>query len=38
MQERRRRPAHSLHYIDWALSAVDAQLMHFNGQLNEPKP
>jgi gamma-glutamylcyclotransferase (GGCT)/AIG2-like uncharacterized protein YtfP len=33
--ERRRRPAHQLHYIDWALNAIDAQLQMFNKQLKE---
>lgn len=36
MSERHRRPAHKLHYIDWALSAIDAQLQMFNKQLKEP--
>jgi hypothetical protein len=35
MNERRRRPAHKLHYIDWALNAADAQLQMFNKQLKE---
>jgi gamma-glutamylcyclotransferase (GGCT)/AIG2-like uncharacterized protein YtfP len=35
MNERRRRPAHKLHYIDWALNAIDAQLQMFNKQLKE---
>jgi gamma-glutamylcyclotransferase (GGCT)/AIG2-like uncharacterized protein YtfP len=38
MIERHRRPAHNLHYIDWALSAVETQLVHFNEQLNAPTP
>lgn len=38
LNERHHRPAHNLHYIDWALSSIEAQLMHFNQQLNEPKP
>jgi len=33
MNERHRRPAHRLHYIDWALSAIDVQLRMFNKQL-----
>jgi gamma-glutamylcyclotransferase (GGCT)/AIG2-like uncharacterized protein YtfP len=37
MYERHRRPAHNLHYIDWALSSIEAQLVHFNQQLSEPK-
>jgi hypothetical protein len=36
MNERHRRPAHKLHYIDWALSAIDVQLQMFNKQLKEP--
>jgi len=35
MNERHRRPAHKLHYIDWALNAIDAQLQMFNKQLKE---
>ncbi|MBN1506977.1 MAG: gamma-glutamylcyclotransferase [Sedimentisphaerales bacterium] len=38
LKERHRRPVHNLHYIDWALSSIEAQLTHFNQQLNEPKP
>ncbi|UCG57379.1 MAG: gamma-glutamylcyclotransferase [Phycisphaerales bacterium] len=33
MNEGRRRPVHKLHYIDWALTAVDVQLRMFNQQL-----
>ena len=35
MNERYRRPAHKLHYIDWALSAIDVQLRMFNKQLKK---
>ena len=35
MSEMHRRPAHKLHYIDWALSAVDVQLRMFNKQLKK---
>ncbi len=35
MNERHRRPAHKLHYIDWALSAIDTQLQTFNKKLKE---
>ena len=35
MDERHHKPAHKLHYIDWAISAVDAQLRMFNKQLEE---
>lgn len=35
MNERRRHPAHQLHYIDWALNAIDAQLSMFNKRLKE---
>jgi hypothetical protein len=35
MIERHQRPAHKLHYIDWALSAIDVQLRMFNQQLRE---
>jgi len=39
MNEMHRRPAHKLHYIDWALSAVDVQLRMFNKQLKKsPNP
>jgi hypothetical protein len=33
MCERHHRPAHRLHYIDWALTAVDIHLKMFNSQL-----
>jgi hypothetical protein len=36
MNEYIRRPAHKLHYIDWALSAIDVQLRIFNQQLKKP--
>ena len=35
MNERHRRPAHELHYIDWVLSAIDVQLRMFNQQLKK---
>ncbi|KPJ65447.1 MAG: hypothetical protein AMJ43_10705 [Coxiella sp. DG_40] len=35
MNEGHRRPAHQLHYIDWALSAIDVQLRMFNNQLQK---
>jgi hypothetical protein len=35
MNEGHRRPAHQLHYIDWALSAIDVQLRMFNKQIND---
>lgn len=35
MNERHHRPAHKLHYIDWALSAIDVQLRMFNKQLKK---
>jgi gamma-glutamylcyclotransferase (GGCT)/AIG2-like uncharacterized protein YtfP len=35
MNERHRRPAHHLHYIDWALNAIDAQLQMFNNQIKK---
>ncbi|MFQ6035106.1 MAG: gamma-glutamylcyclotransferase family protein [Sedimentisphaerales bacterium] len=35
MNEAHRRPAHKLHYIDWALSAIDVQLRMFNKQLRK---
>jgi len=35
MIEVHRRPAHKLHYIDWALSAIDVQLRMFNKQLKK---
>jgi hypothetical protein len=37
MTEMHRRPAHKLHYIDWALSAVDVQLRMFNKQLRKTR-
>jgi gamma-glutamylcyclotransferase (GGCT)/AIG2-like uncharacterized protein YtfP len=33
MTERHHRPAHKLHYIDWALSAIDVQLRMFNRKI-----
>ena len=35
MNEGHRQPAHKLHYIDWALSAIDIQLRMFNKQLKK---
>lgn len=35
MNEGHHRPAHKLHYIDWALSAIDVQLRMFNEQLKK---
>jgi hypothetical protein len=35
MNERHHRPAHKLHYIDWALSAIDVQLRMFNKQIRK---
>ncbi len=35
MTEGHHRPAHKLHYIDWALSAIDVQLRMFNKQLEK---
>jgi len=35
MNEMHHRPAHKLHYIDWALSAMDVQLRMFNKQLRK---
>jgi hypothetical protein len=35
MNERHYKPAHDLHYIDWALSAIDLQLRIFNQQLKK---
>ncbi len=35
MKEGHHRPAHTLHYIDWVLSALDVQLRMFNKQLRE---
>jgi len=33
MNEAHRRPAHKLHYIDWALGTINAQLRMFNSQV-----
>jgi gamma-glutamylcyclotransferase (GGCT)/AIG2-like uncharacterized protein YtfP len=38
MTERHHRPMHNLHYIHWALSAVETQLIQFNEQLTAPTP
>ena len=35
MTEAHRRPAHKLHYIDWALNAIDMQLRLFNKKLKK---
>ena len=35
MNEGHHRPTHKLHYIDWALSAIDVQLRMFNKQLKK---
>jgi len=35
MKEGHHRPAHKLHYIDWAISAIDVQLRMFNKQLRK---
>jgi len=35
MTEAHHRPVHKLHYIDWALSAIDVQLRMFNKQLKK---
>ena len=35
MNERHHRPAHKLHYIDWAISAIDVQLRMFNEQIRK---
>ncbi|UCF43067.1 MAG: gamma-glutamylcyclotransferase [Planctomycetota bacterium] len=35
MNEGHHRPAHKLHYIDWALSAIDVQLRMFNKQIRK---
>ena len=38
MNEGHRQPVHKLHYIDWALSAIDSQLRTFNKQLRQSPP
>ncbi len=35
MNEVHHRPAHKLHYVDWALAAIDVQLRMFNKQVKE---
>ncbi len=35
MSEGHHQPAHKLHYIDWAISAIDVQLRMFNKQLRK---
>ncbi|OHB64830.1 MAG: hypothetical protein A2168_04275 [Planctomycetes bacterium RBG_13_50_24] len=35
MNEGHRQPVHTLHYIDWVLSAIDTQLRTFNKQLRQ---
>jgi hypothetical protein len=37
MNERHRRPAHKLHYIDWAVGAIDVQLRMFNQKIRETR-
>jgi len=36
MNEGRRRPVHQLHYIDWAVNAIDRQLRNCNQMLKSP--
>jgi gamma-glutamylcyclotransferase (GGCT)/AIG2-like uncharacterized protein YtfP len=36
IEEANRRPVHKLHYIDWALGAIDIQLRLFNKQIKKP--
>ena len=36
MDEAHRQPAHKLHYIDWALGAIDIQLRLYNKQIQRP--
>ncbi|MHC5060621.1 MAG: gamma-glutamylcyclotransferase family protein [Planctomycetota bacterium] len=36
MTENNRRPIHQLHYIDWALGAIDIQIRLFNKQIRKP--
>lgn len=36
MIERHRKPAHHLHYIEWALNAIAIQLRMFNQQVRKP--
>ena len=35
MIERHHKPVHSLHYIEWAVHAIDTQLQAFNRQVQE---
>jgi hypothetical protein len=35
MRERHRHPAHSLHYIDYAVGAIETQLKQFNDKVKE---
>ena len=35
MTERHNKPAHEVHYIEWALTAVDMQLRMFNKQVEK---
>jgi len=35
MNEGHHQPTHKLHYIDWAISAIDVQLRMFNKQLKK---
>ncbi len=37
LNEGHRRPAHKLHYIDWAVSAINVQLRMFNQQIKKSK-
>jgi len=36
LNEVHRRPAHKLHYIDWALSTIEVQLRMFNKKITNP--
>jgi len=35
MNEQHHQPAHKLHYIEWAIAAIDMRLRMFNEQLTE---
>jgi hypothetical protein len=38
LHEAHNRPYHKLHYIDWAMGAIDLQIRLFNKKLEEAKP
>jgi hypothetical protein len=38
MHEAYRKPYHKLHYIDWAMGAIDLQIRLFNQRIEKGEP